>query len=94
MRNPMSLYPFVPRGAIRRSRVILGRSVLAALPTLLLTMVLPACLGAGSDPGDDGGATNLLVIIGDDHRGGTLGIDGDPRQATPNLDRLARGDPV
>lgn len=33
---------------------------------------------------------NLLVIIADDHGGGTLGIEGDPRQATPNLDALAR----
>ena len=33
---------------------------------------------------------NLLILIGDDHRGGTLGIDGDPRQATPRLDALAR----
>jgi choline-sulfatase len=33
---------------------------------------------------------NLLLIIADDHSGGTLGIEGDPRQATPNLDALAR----
>jgi choline-sulfatase len=33
---------------------------------------------------------NVLIIIGDDHAGGTLGIDGDPRRATPRLDRLAR----
>ncbi len=33
---------------------------------------------------------NLLILIGDDHRAGTLGIDGDPRRATPCLDRLAR----
>src|SRR3954468_860201 len=33
---------------------------------------------------------NGLVLIGDDHAGGTLGIDGDPRRATPRLDRLAR----
>ena len=32
----------------------------------------------------------MLVIIADDHGGGTLGIEGDPRQATPNLDALAR----
>src|SRR5271165_2531463 len=35
-------------------------------------------------------APNLLVIIADDHGGGTLGIMGDPRRATPNLDALAR----
>ncbi len=33
---------------------------------------------------------NLLILIGDDHAGGTLGIDGDPRHATPRLDALAR----
>ncbi len=33
---------------------------------------------------------NLLILIADDHRGGTLGIDGDPRRATPRLDGLAR----
>jgi choline-sulfatase len=33
---------------------------------------------------------NLLILIADDHRGGTLGIDGDPRRATPRLDALAR----
>jgi arylsulfatase A-like enzyme len=33
---------------------------------------------------------NLLLIIADDHAGGTLGIEGDPRHATPNLDALAR----
>lgn len=34
---------------------------------------------------------NLVILIGDDHGGGTLGIDGDPRRATPHLDALARG---
>ena len=33
---------------------------------------------------------NILIIVGDDHGGGTLGIDGDPRRATPRLDDLAR----
>ncbi len=33
---------------------------------------------------------NLLILVGDDHAGGTLGIDGDPRRATPRLDALAR----
>ena len=31
-----------------------------------------------------------MIIIGDDHGASTLGIEGDPRQATPNLDALAR----
>jgi arylsulfatase A-like enzyme len=33
---------------------------------------------------------NVLLIVLDDHGGGTLGIDGDPRAATPKLDALAR----
>lgn len=36
------------------------------------------------------GSPNLLLIIADDHAAWTLGIDGDPRRATPNLDALAR----
>jgi arylsulfatase A-like enzyme len=32
---------------------------------------------------------NLLILVGDDHAGGTLGIDGDPRRATPRLDAFA-----
>ena len=35
------------------------------------------------------GTPNLLFLIADDHRGGTLGVDGDPRRATPRLDELA-----
>lgn len=33
---------------------------------------------------------NLLLIVDDDHAAETLGIEGDPRGATPNLDGLAR----
>ena len=33
---------------------------------------------------------NLLILVGDDHAAGMLGIDGDPRRATPRLDQLAR----
>ena len=33
---------------------------------------------------------NILIIVGDDHAGGTLGVDGDVRRATPRLDALAR----
>ena len=32
---------------------------------------------------------NILILVGDDHAGGLLGIDGDPRRATPRLDALA-----
>lgn len=35
------------------------------------------------------GSPNLLLIVTDDFRGGILGVDGDPRKATPRLDRLA-----
>lgn len=33
---------------------------------------------------------NLLILVGDDHAAGRLGIDGDPRKATPRIDGLAR----
>jgi arylsulfatase A-like enzyme len=42
-----------------------------------------AASGANDSP-------NLLIVVGDDHGGGTLGIEGDPRRATPRLDALAR----
>ena len=45
--------------------------------------------GPDSD-GKPGEHPNLLLIIADDHGGGTLGIEGDPRRATPNLDAMAR----
>jgi choline-sulfatase len=45
-----------------------------------------------AEPGASPTATgpNLLILIADDHRAGTLGVDGDPRRATPRLDALAR----
>ena len=56
-------------------------------------IAMPALPAAA--PFDDGAAgsdapparPNLLILIADDHGGGTLGIDGDPRRATPRLDR-------
>ncbi len=48
-----------------------------------------AIASAGQDPGL-ADRPNLLVIVADDHAAWTLGIDGDPRRATPNLDALAR----
>lgn len=61
---------------------------------LLLTLVRPDAArqrvraergGVGRPAGP-----NILILIGDDHAAGTLGIDGDLRQATPRLDLLAR----
>jgi choline-sulfatase len=68
------------------------RLVLAAIFSALLGLVLPARSHAdGPDASrQDGGRPNLLLIIADDHGGGTLGIEGDRRHATPNLDALAR----
>src|SRR5262245_31639014 len=33
---------------------------------------------------------NLLMVLGDDHAGYVLGVDGNRRARTPNLDQLAR----
>jgi arylsulfatase A-like enzyme len=60
---------------------------------LLLALLgpLPARSFAGGPAGGEvEGRPNLLLIIADDHGGGTLGIEGDPRRATPSLDALAR----
>ncbi|MEO6810417.1 MAG: sulfatase-like hydrolase/transferase [Isosphaeraceae bacterium] len=58
---------------------------------LIAMLVLPAA--APFDEGKAGSDAppaqpNVLILIGDDHVGGSLGIDGDPHKATPNLDRL------
>jgi choline-sulfatase len=66
-----------------------------AWPFLLFVLMLirPAesHLQSRAEPSEeaDRDAPNIVIIIGDDLKGGALGIDGDPRMATPNLDRLA-----
>jgi arylsulfatase A-like enzyme len=72
------------------SPAVFGRRIRAAVPLVLLGLLWPASLRAGPDQGIEGAGPNLLLIIADDHRGGSLGTEGDPRKATPNLDRLAR----
>src|SRR5580700_7915813 len=81
---------FNPDGGMTGLRAVLGRRIRAAVPLVLLGLLSPASLRAGPDQGIAGAGPNLLLIIADDHRGGSLGIEGDPRKATPNLDRLAR----
>lgn len=71
-----------------------------ALALLVVFSPLQARSEAPSEPANRPASThgdrpttrrpNLLLLVADDHRGGTLGIDGDPRRATPNLDALAR----
>ena len=56
---------------------------------LVFWLASPAVVSAWQDPGL-ADRPNLLVIVADDHAAWTLGIDGDPRRATPNLDALAR----
>ncbi len=74
--------PRPPRTARRRWRWLLALGVLALHPVEVAHDVH----AHGPRPQ----VPNILIIIGDDHVAGTLGIDGDPRQATPRLDRLAR----
>jgi choline-sulfatase len=63
------------------------------LTTILMfsASFLDAWSHAGSESiGERDDRPNLLLIIADDHGGGTMGIEGDPRRATPSLDALAR----
>ena len=69
------------RGAVR---LIIARWIV-----LVLVLAAPAIATAGQVLGLDD-RPNLLLIVADDHAAWTLGIDGDPRRATPNLDALAR----
>jgi choline-sulfatase len=61
---------------------------------LFLTLMRPdpahRRIRAARVEGSGASRPNILILIGDDHAGGTLGIDGDPRRATPNLDRMAK----
>jgi choline-sulfatase len=72
----------------------LSRTVLSFwLLTLLIVLrpdAGPTRVRAAREASPRATGPNLLILIADDHRGGTLGIDGDPRQATPRLDALAR----
>ncbi len=63
------------------------RFIIASL--IVLSLAKPMVLLAQQD-GALAARPNLLVILADDHAAWTLGIDGDPRRATPNLDALAR----
>jgi len=65
-----------------------NRTVLSSIP--LLVAGLTILFGASAPAGTAAAGPNLLIVVGDDHGGGTLGIEGDPRQATPRLDALAR----
>jgi arylsulfatase A-like enzyme len=59
---------------------------------ILVLVTVWACLSGSSTFAQPAASArpNLLIIVGDDHAGGTMGIEGDPRQATPRLDALAR----
>jgi arylsulfatase A-like enzyme len=64
-----------------------NRLVVAVL--IAFWLAAPTISSAQEDPGLVD-RPNLLVIVADDHAAWTLGVDGDPRRATPNLDALAR----
>ena len=59
------------------------------LSLVVLWPAVPTVSSAGEDR-TLADRPNLLLIVADDHAAWTLGIDGDPRRATPNLDALAR----
>ena len=77
---------------ISRSKVISRFLTVLALGGLIAschTPLQPTVYRTHPDRNGPARGPNILLIIGDDHAGGTLGIDGDPRRATPCLDRLA-----
>jgi choline-sulfatase len=66
----------------KRTGLILASLAAFWLTASAVALAQPAASSASSP--------NLLAIVADDHAACTLGIDGDPRRATPNLDALAR----
>jgi choline-sulfatase len=73
--------------SVQRSLAARHRLAMAILSALVFAN--PAAARTGQDP-PASARPNLLVIIADDHGGGRMGIEGDPRHATPHLDALAR----
>ncbi len=72
----------------RRHRVSGSRGVLVLIAVGVLCLAEPQkVIAQGRQPNFT--SPNLLIVVADDHAGGTLGIEGDPRHATPNLDKLA-----
>src|SRR5271168_443768 len=85
----MSLRPFAHVGQFRDARSLSRLGVLAIVALSFLGAAQPPSSGPRAQS-TGSRRSNLLIIIADDHGGGTLGIEGDPRRATPNLDALAR----
>jgi choline-sulfatase len=69
--------------------IVVWRSRFIVVALTVFSLAEPAVLPAQHD-GALSSRPNLLVIVADDHAACTLGIDGDPRRATPNLDAFAR----
>ncbi len=67
----------------------LSRFAVSAFAAFLTT---PAGFADDTRAGDPERARrpNVLILVADDHAAYTLGLDGDPHGATPNLDRLGR----
>jgi arylsulfatase A-like enzyme len=86
--NTMCQHHFTVCERVRRLAVV-PHSLKVTIALLLSWLAVPPILPAQQHPPAPT-SPNLLLIIADDHGGGTLGIEGDPRQATPNLDALAR----
>ncbi len=68
---------------------LLARNRFVVASSIVLWLAAPAVSAAQHDPAL-ANRPNLLLIVADDHAAWTLGTDGDPRRATPNLDALAR----
>jgi arylsulfatase A-like enzyme len=69
--------------------MLVPKSRLIFAPVIIFWLFAPAVSYAQHDPAL-ADRPNLLLVVADDHAAWTLGIDGDPRRATPNLDALAR----
>ncbi|WP_435015621.1 sulfatase family protein [Tundrisphaera sp. TA3] len=80
----------VDRAKLRSRCRIAAWCVLCVLAMVVRPDGWPSRARAHLPEGTPPRGPNILILMGDDHAGGTLGIDGDPRRATPRLDALAR----
>lgn len=67
-----------------------GRQRMAAIGALLLAFAALSLVETARAGEPARRPPNLLLIVDDDHSAETLGFEGDPHGATPNLDGLAR----
>ena len=62
--------------------------------SILLGLVSVVCAPGAAAPAEEPPAPNVVIVFADDQGYGDVGVQGARGFATPNLDRMAREDPI